>query len=134
MKMKSIVLFLLPAFAGSSPLCAQKLTVCVHNVKPVSGNLAVGVFNREAGFPDVYFKGASVKITDTVMSVTFTDLPKGKYAVGAYLDENKNGRVDKNMLGIPKEKYAFSNKANKPSYKESLFDFKEDLTIHVTLK
>jgi hypothetical protein len=30
---------------------------------------------------------------------------------------NKNGQLDKNIFGIPKEKYGFSNKANKPDYK-----------------
>jgi uncharacterized protein (DUF2141 family) len=121
-------------FAGITSLCAQKLTVRVHNINPVSGNLMVGVFNRETGFPDVYYKGEKIKITDTVMLVTFTDLPKGKYAVSVYQDINRNGQLDKNIFGIPKEKYGFSNKANKPDYNESLFDFNNNLTIRITLK
>jgi uncharacterized protein (DUF2141 family) len=128
------LLLLLLCFAGISSLYAQKLTVEVHNIKPISGNLMVGVFNSETGFPDVYYKGEKVQITDTVMVVTFAGLPKGKYAVSVYQDINKNGKLDKNILGIPKEKYGFSNKANKPDYKDSLFDFKDNLTIRITLK
>lgn len=94
----------------------------------------VGVFNNETDFPDVYFKGLKVKITDTAMTVTFTDLPKGKYAVSVYHDANRNGMLDKNIFGIPKERYGFSNKANKPDYRESIFDFNEDVTLHITLK
>ncbi|MDR0606277.1 MAG: DUF2141 domain-containing protein [Bacteroidales bacterium] len=125
---------LLLYFAGISPLCAQTLTVRVNNIKPVSGNLMIGVFNSAANFPNVYYKGERIKITDTVMVVTFADLPEGKYAVSVYQDINKNGKLDENIFGIPKEKYGFSNKANKPDYKESLFNFNNDLTIRVTLK
>jgi uncharacterized protein (DUF2141 family) len=128
------LLVLLFCFAGISSLCAQTLTVKVNNIKQVSGNMMIGVFNRETGFPDVYCKGERVEITDTVVTVTFTGLPKGKYAVSVYQDINKNGKLDKNILGIPKERYGFSNKANKPDYKESLFDFNNDLTIRITLK
>ncbi|MDR1675069.1 MAG: hypothetical protein LBR86_01145 [Tannerella sp.] len=39
----------------------QTLTVKVHNIKPVGGNLMVDVFNSETGFPDVYFKGEKFK-------------------------------------------------------------------------
>ena len=135
MKNKRItLLLLLLCFAGITPLCAQKLTVSVHNIKPVSGNLMVGVFNKEDGFPDVCYKGEKIKITDTVMIVTFAGLPAGKYAVSVYQDINGNGQLDKNIFGIPKEKYGFSNNANKPDYKESLFDFNDSLTIRITLK
>jgi uncharacterized protein (DUF2141 family) len=132
--LRKITFLLLLCFAGMSSLCAQKLTVKVSNINPVSGNLMVGVFNKEHGFPDTYYKGVKVQITDTVMVVTFSDLPKGEYAVSAYLDANKNGKLDKNIIGIPKEKYGFSNKDNKPDYKKSVFDFDNDLTVNITLQ
>lgn len=131
--MKKAVLLLLFSFVGMS-LFAQQLTVKVHHIHPVSGNLMVGVFNTGRGFPDDYYRGVKVQITDTVMTVTFNGLPEGKYAVSAYQDINKNGQLDKNMFGIPKEKYGFSNKDNKPDYKQSLFDLTRDLTVNITLK
>jgi uncharacterized protein (DUF2141 family) len=131
---KSMLLVMMLSFASINTLSAQTLTVKVHNINPISGNLMVGVFNREAGFPDVYFKGKKVQITHNVMVVTFTDLPKGKYAVSVYQDINKNEQLDKNIFGVPKEKYGFSNKTNKPDYKESLFDFNKDLILNITLK
>jgi uncharacterized protein (DUF2141 family) len=133
MKMIKKTTLLLMMLASNS-IYAQTLTVKVHNIKPVSGNLMVGVFNSKAGFPDVYFRGTKAQITDTVMVVTFTDLPKGKYAVSVYQDMNKNGQLDKNIFGVPKEKYGFSNKANKPDYRESVFDFNNDLILDITLK
>ncbi|NPA46730.1 MAG: DUF2141 domain-containing protein [Chlorobi bacterium] len=35
-------------------------------------------------------------------------LPPGEYAVALFLDENGNGRIDRNFLGIPTEPYALS--------------------------
>jgi uncharacterized protein (DUF2141 family) len=133
-RMKKTVLLFLFGFTGICSLYAQKLTVKVHNIHPISGYLMVGVFNTEHGFPDVYYKGVKVQITDTMMVVTFSDLPKGKYAVSVYQDINKNGQLDKNIFGIPKEKYGFSNKENKPDYTKSVFDFNNNLTINITLK
>lgn len=43
--------------------------------------------------------------------VTIHDLPPGRYAVNAYHDENGNGDLDTNMLGIPSEGFAFANDA-----------------------
>jgi uncharacterized protein (DUF2141 family) len=37
------------------------------------------------------------------------EIPPGTYAIGLYIDENKN--LDANFLGIPKEQYGFSNNA-----------------------
>jgi len=45
------------------------------------------------------------------LKVEVHDLPPGKYVVTSYVDNNRNGRLDKNFLGIPQEKYGFSNDA-----------------------
>jgi uncharacterized protein (DUF2141 family) len=131
---KKITLLLFFGFMSMSLLYAQKLTVRVNGIKTVSGDLMVGIFNSESSFPDVYYKGIKTEITNTVMTVIFSDLPKGKYAISVYQDLNKNGHLDKNIFGIPKEKYGFSNKDNALSYKKSLFNFDGDLTISITLK
>ena len=33
----------------------------------------------------------------------------GMYGIAVFHDENKNGKMDKNFLGIPQEAYGFSN-------------------------
>tara|TARA_B100000795_G_scaffold26211_1_gene17411 strand:- start:670 stop:1092 length:423 start_codon:yes stop_codon:yes gene_type:complete len=38
-------------------------------------------------------------------------IPPGTYAIGAYIDENENEKLDTNFLSIPKEQYGFSNNA-----------------------
>jgi uncharacterized protein (DUF2141 family) len=123
-------------FLALSNVClsAQTLTVKVENIEQVKGNLRVGVYNNEKDFTEVYFRGQDVKITGKTMTVTFTDLPKGAYAVSAYQDMNGNKQLDKNFWGIPKEKYGFSNNADKPDYKKCIFQFHSDMTINIKLQ
>jgi uncharacterized protein (DUF2141 family) len=72
--------------------------------------------------------------TASVMVVTFADLPEGTYVVSVYQDSNDNEQLDKNIFGIPKEKYGFSNNPGRPNYGKSLFDFRHDMTITIRLK
>jgi len=37
------------------------------------------------------------------------EIPPGTYAIGVYIDENENEKLDTNFLGIPKEQFGFSN-------------------------
>lgn len=48
---------------------------------------------------------------DGKAQVLFANLPPGRYAVRAFADANNNGKLDTNMLGIPTERYGFSNDA-----------------------
>lgn len=70
-------------------------------------------------------------------SVTLS-LPKGKYAVSAFHDENNNNKLDKNLVGMPTEKYGFSNnvrgKFGPPSLTSQLFELTKNFTTSITLK
>lgn len=59
------------------------------------------------------------------VAVTFKDLPEGEYAVSLFVDENGNGKLDSNTIGIPIEPYAFSNDAagnfGPPTFEQSKF-------------
>ena len=65
-------------------------------------------------------------------------LPKGKYLVQLYIDENLNDKMDTNFLGIPKEQYGLSSKEiirfRKPKFEEVSFDLNKNLTIDITLQ
>ncbi|MFN3301349.1 MAG: DUF2141 domain-containing protein [Sediminibacterium sp.] len=73
------------------------------------------------------------------ISVDFNNIPKGKYAIAVFLDENDNYELDRNIFGIPKEKYGFSNNvlpALRPAtFEESAFEVNQmETTIHINLK
>jgi uncharacterized protein (DUF2141 family) len=60
--------------------------------------------------------------------MTFDNLPRGDYAVAVFHDENMNGRLDKNIFGIPKEGYGFSNNPKKSMGPPKFTDVKFQLS------
>ncbi len=57
------------------------------------------------------FLGDSAKIVDGTSMVEFENIPFGTYAIKVFHDENEDGNLDTNFLGIPSEAYGFSNNA-----------------------
>jgi uncharacterized protein (DUF2141 family) len=131
---KNLVTLFFLAMAITGGLFAETLTIRVENAEPGSGHLMIGVFNNESSFPDDYYAGQRVMATDRVMIAVFAGLPKGAYAVSVYQDSNGNEQLDKNIFGIPREKYGFSNNASRPDYKKCVFDFDDNMTITVRLR
>lgn len=58
-------------------------------------------------------------------TVVLKDLPAGGYAFVVLHDANSNGKLDRNLLGVPTEDYAFSNdalgKMGPPSFEQARF-------------
>jgi len=73
---------------------------------------------------------------DTVVAM-FQGLGAGRYAVAVYQDENRNGKLDKNFLGMPTEPYGFSNDARgsmgPPSFDAAAVDIAATPKITVSL-
>jgi uncharacterized protein (DUF2141 family) len=96
----------------SSALFAQnKLEVTVRNIKGAKGTIRVGLFTSEKDFLKKAAEGKVVKASANEITVVFENLKSGDYAVSVIHDENENGELDSNMVGIPKEGFAFGNNA-----------------------
>lgn len=117
----TILVFLLwvhfPSLAAPTNDTAT-LTVRVTGARNTKGKIWVTVFRDAQGFPDDPSKAVrqqSVDIDPNTMSaqVTFKDLPQGTFAVSVLHDENGNGKMDKNFVGMPKEGYGASNNPKK---------------------
>ena len=135
--MKALFFF---SFLILLPLSKNNLTVDIKSIPNTNGTIFIGLFRQKDEFP-VFGKqyiGKIIPVTGKKMSYSFPELAQGKYAVAVYHDENKNGKLDKNYLGIPTEAYGFSNNARRtfsaPSFEEAAIDLKSDLTISITLK
>jgi uncharacterized protein (DUF2141 family) len=110
--MKKITLLLSALGLLAIQVCAQAtLEVTVKNIKEPKGNIRVGLFNNEKDFLKKAIEGKVVKATGTEITVVFENLKAGDYAVSVIHDENGNGELDSNMVGIPKEGFAFGNNA-----------------------
>ncbi|MCA1918666.1 MAG: DUF2141 domain-containing protein [Flavobacterium piscis] len=114
-----------------------KLTVSVSGLKNNSGTVKVGLYNSDGTFLKTTYKSVASKIKDNNAVVIFDNLPAGEYAISTYHDENNNGKLDKNMMGIPSEDYAASNNAKgfmgPPAYKDAKFVLAKDSNIEITL-
>ncbi|WKL50215.1 DUF2141 domain-containing protein [Flavobacterium pectinovorum] len=114
-----------------------KIAVSVSGLKSNSGSVKVGLYNSEGTFLKTVYKSLSSEIKNDKAVVTFENLPAGEYAISTYHDENNNGKLDKNMMGIPTEDYAASNNAKgfmgPPAYKDAKFVINKDSKIEITL-
>jgi uncharacterized protein (DUF2141 family) len=87
------------------------LKVTVKNIKESKGSIRVGLFTNEKDFLKKAAIGKVVKATGAEVTVIFENLAAGDYGLSVIHDENENGELDSNMLGIPKEGFAFGNNA-----------------------
>jgi uncharacterized protein (DUF2141 family) len=90
---------------------AADLTIRVDDVKAAAGTVMVAIFNSEGTFLKAPAKGSGAPAVQNGTTIVIKDLPEGEYAFAVYHDANGNGKMDKNLLGIPTEDYAFSNNA-----------------------
>ena len=126
------------SFALAIAAKADQLIVDVVGIERLGGAMMVAVFNSAEGWEDS--KGPIATAKDSVSGPTvrlvFPDLASGTYAVKLYHDENANGVLDTNMLGIPSEGYGFSNykrTLGEPDFEESLFTLDGETTIEIKL-
>lgn len=107
------------------------VTVVVNGIDSNEGSIQIALFSTRADFPDQKpYKTYkySLKASEDV-KVTFEDIPYGEYAVAVYHDMNENDKLDKNLVGIPKEPYGFSNNHNpkfsRPDYDEAKVEIRQ---------
>jgi uncharacterized protein (DUF2141 family) len=92
------------------------------------------VYERE----DTVWIGKILPIKDKQVIVIIDSLKYGEYAVRVFHDENKNGKLDTDFLGIPDEDYGYSNDASgwfgPPSWKKAKFIFNQpEMTIKIDI-
>jgi len=104
-------LFCIAGLCAANLSAAAELTIHIDDVKVASGQLMISVYNSADTFLKKPLSGIRTAAKATDNSVTVKDLPPGDYAVIVFHDVNENGKMDKNLLGIPTEDYAFSNNA-----------------------
>ena len=107
-----LVLAYLPTIAWPQPSCPG-IHVKILNIRNSTGAVACALFESSVGFPTEFLHSAAnimvIKVRDTQARCDFEDIAPGTYALAVIHDENMNGKLDANWLGIPTEGYGFSN-------------------------
>ena len=98
---------------------AAEVTLVLDGLESEGGDVQVDLFaeSNAANFPyaerGVLFeiKCDARALRAAGAAIPLGDLAPGRYALFAMHDENANGDLDRNFLGIPTERYGFSNGA-----------------------
>lgn len=137
MRISRRVLVAAAAACLALPTFAHDLTLTVSNITSLKGDILVAVYDQEEHYnANTHWVAVKkVKVDGTAMVLDFTDLPAGSYAVKLFQDENQNGQIDKNGMGIPTEPYGFSNNGGSfgpPSFNDA--KVLVDRTTHVEIQ
>ena len=151
MKLKSIILLafcFLTSYTGIAQINnisedeknSYELTLNITNIKS-KGNLNISIMTDLLAYSSNISSSKTKSLKENIDKNNFTkiiSLPKDKYLIQLYIDENLNDKMDTNFLGIPKEQYGFSSKEiirfRKPKFDEASFDLNKNLTIDITLQ
>jgi len=116
----------------------SNLTIVVEGAENDKGKIFIALSPDESDYKkkDDAFKEAEVGIANGTATHTFS-LPTGTYAVKVFHDENNNGELDTNFIGIPKEAVGFSNNPSlmgMPSFNKVSFQLNGEKTVKINLK
>ncbi len=83
------------------------LTVKITGLRNADGNVRVALRRDQNTIVDA--KILEIDPKTLTAEVVFENLPEGTYGVAIIHDENKNGKLDMNEMGMPEEGYGHSN-------------------------
>ena len=118
----AVAFYASPAFSESP----SSVLIEVSGFKNMRGTLNCRLFSKAADFPDDEgIVTLRVPITGPNTSCSFSNVEPGTYAIAVVHDENGNGKLDKNSVGVPSEGYGVSNNKtyalSAPKWDESSF-------------
>jgi len=129
MKHLVYILFLLL----STLIFGQNVQFKLKGIENYTGVIRIAVYDSESGYDkestDLRFTFKKKNLKSGTMNLEM-DLQPGKYAVAFLDDTNLDAEMNYNLIGIPKEGYAYSKVIDygfsKPSFKEALIEVKDN--------
>jgi uncharacterized protein (DUF2141 family) len=129
-------LFLILVFLGMSFASSATLKIVVTDIQVGKGNVVVEVYGNDKDFIKNPLKAQTIIATANSMDFSF-DIPDGIYAVMIYQDINENKKLDRRMIGIPKEPYGLSNNYTPhfgpPKFEDCKFKLVNETTLTIKL-
>jgi uncharacterized protein (DUF2141 family) len=126
----AVSLHLSPAIAQDQPAEKNLIHVEISGLRNDTGQVLCSLFSSASDFPKKSEKAvahAKSTIVQGHASCEFPGIVAGTYAVSAFHDQNSNGKLDTNFMGIPREGVGASNNAKghfgPPKFEAAAFQF-----------
>jgi uncharacterized protein (DUF2141 family) len=122
---KQFIQYAVVAVLASASLAhAADMTIDVTGLKNAKGKVMVAVFDNADHFLKQPMRTGTVDAQTGTVHMLLAGLPPGDYAISLFHDQNGNGKLDKNPIGMPIEPYGFSNDAagayGPPTFQQSV--------------
>lgn len=138
MKKLQFPLVALAAALSAGLAQAHDLTVEVLNARSDQGLVAGALYGSAASWQKEPVAGERQAASAARTVLVFRNLPAGRYALSVFHDENGNGKLDSNVVGVPTERYGFSRDARgrmaAPAFDDAAVELSADTTVTVHLR
>lgn len=95
--------------ALATTAAAATLTLTIEPVREARGTIQVAVYSSEQSFEQKkLFRGRRAPATAGTMKIEIGELPAGEYGVMVFQDLDGNDKLDRNLMGIPREPWGGS--------------------------
>ena len=125
---------------SSATALALDATVTVTGIRNAKGKIAVLAFSTKEGFPDQPAKALAQAVADArlgTVTLTLKKLPAGKLAITVLHDEDANGKLNRNLFGLPVEGVGMSGKPEgklPPTFADVVEPFDKSRKLTIPLK
>ena len=140
MIMKFLALTFFAYALASSMASAADITITVQGVRNDKGKIAALAFVKAEGFPDrvvLATAQAQVNASKGAVTVVLKNVPAGKVALTILHDEDGDGKLKRNIIGIPQEGVGMTGKPlgnRAPRFEEAVVEIKGDEKREITMK
>jgi len=122
-----LLLTLAPSSGAAEEASGLNIIEFRTTVREGGGVVRCGLFGRD-GWLKKPVGADTAKISGRQALCIFKKIPAGTYGLSAFHDQNNNGKLDTNLLGMPTEDYCASNNARgvlgPPSFGDAKFDYR----------
>lgn len=136
------LLLLVAGAAWAQPKQGATVEARLSKFHSDKGQVILALFKKGQGFPEKINKASRrgrTTIKNRKAVYRFKNVQPGTWAIAVIHDENKNGKMDTNFLGIPKEGYGASlnprPSVGAPDFEDASFTVKQgDRAFKIRIK
>jgi len=139
---KIIFCIILLSFSTLQSKEGGEIHLTIQETENDTGVIQMLLFNNKEGFPgtpEKALKRMSIPIKNKKATIILKGIEPGMYAISVFHDEDEDGEMKKNGIGLPLDKYGFSNDPTlifgPPSFKKSSFEVKnKPIQVEINLR